>query len=164
MQGITPFLWFDGNAEEAAGFYTSVFPDARVVAVSRNTEATPGADGSVLVVVLELAGGEIMLVNGGSKPEYTDAMSLMVNCDTQDEVDHVWEGLSSGGEERPCGWLRDRFGVSWQITPRALIEMQIDPDRAKANRALEAMMTMKKLDIAELERAYRGDRAGSPQA
>lgn len=153
-QKITTFLWFDQEAEQAANFYTSVFPEARITSVSRNTESAPGETGSALVVGLELFGQEFTLLNGGPGHPFTDAISLMVTCETQEEVDRYWNKLTAGGgEEVACGWLKDKYGLSWQITPRVLMNYLSDPDREKADRVMQAMLTMKKIDIAQLEQA-----------
>jgi predicted 3-demethylubiquinone-9 3-methyltransferase (glyoxalase superfamily) len=158
MQKITPMLWFDDQAEEAAKLYTSLFDDAEILNVSRYGEAGPGEPGSVMTVEFELAGQKFVGLNGGpAHYGFTEAVSFVVNCETQEEVDKFWDALTDGGEEGPCGWLKDRFGLSWQITPTALPRLLTDPDREKANRAMNAMMGMKKLDIAELERAAAGD-------
>ena len=154
MQKITTFLWFDKEAEEAAKFYTSIFSDSRIKEVSRYGEAGPGPKGSVMVVTLELQGQEFMLLNGGPEFKFTEAISLMINCESQEEIDRFWAKLSDGGEEGPCGWLKDRYGVSWQVTPRVLLEMQRDPDRERANRVVKAMLQMGKIDIKALEDAY----------
>jgi predicted 3-demethylubiquinone-9 3-methyltransferase (glyoxalase superfamily) len=154
---ITPCLWFDTEAEEAARFYTSVFEDSRIVEVMHYGSAGPREEGMVMTVTFELAGQEFVGLNGGPDFTFNEALSLQVNCETQEEVDRFWAALSEGGSEGPCGWLKDRFGLSWQITPTALPRLLTDPDREKANRAMNAMMGMKKLDIAELERAAAGD-------
>lgn len=154
MQKITTFLWFDKEAEEAAKFYTSIFSDSRIKEVSRYGEAGPGPKGSVMVVTLELQGQEFMLLNGGPEYKFTEAISLMINCESQEEIDRFWARLTDGGEEGPCGWLKDRYGVSWQVTPRVLLEMQRDPDRERANRVVNAMLQMHKIDIKALEDAY----------
>jgi predicted 3-demethylubiquinone-9 3-methyltransferase (glyoxalase superfamily) len=158
MQKITPMLWFDDQAEDAAKLYTSLFDDAKILKVSHYGEAGPGEPGSVMTVEFELAGQKFVGLNGGpAHYGFTEAVSFVVNCETQEEVDKFWDALTHGGEEGPCGWLKDRFGLSWQITPTALPRLLTDPDREKANRAMNAMMGMKKLDIAELERAAAGD-------
>jgi predicted 3-demethylubiquinone-9 3-methyltransferase (glyoxalase superfamily) len=158
MQKITPMLWFDDQAEDAAKLYTSLFDDAKILKVSHYGEAGPGEPGSVMTVEFELAGQKFVGLNGGpAHYGFTEAVSFVVNCETQEEVDKFWDALTDGGEEGPCGWLKDRFGLSWQITPTALPRLLTDPDREKANRAMNAMMGMKKLDIAELERAAAGD-------
>ena len=157
MQKIAPCLWFDGNAEEAADFYTSVFPASRIATTLHYTDAGPGPAGKVVAVTFELEGQELMALNGGPQYHFTPAISLFVHCDSQEEVDHYWSKLLDGGEPWACGWLRDRFGVSWQIAPNVLMEMLRDPDREKASRVMAQMMKMVKLDIAPLEEAYRGE-------
>ncbi|MGF6843457.1 putative 3-demethylubiquinone-9 3-methyltransferase (glyoxalase superfamily) [Paraburkholderia youngii] len=157
MQKIAPCLWFDGNAEEAAEFYTSVFPASRIDTTLHSTDAGPGPAGEVVAVTFEIEGQEFMVLNGGPQYKFTPAISLMVHCDSQEEVDRYWSKLLDGGEPVACGWLRDRFGVSWQITPNVLLQMLRDPDRAKASRVMAQMMKMVKLDIAPLEQAYRGE-------
>jgi predicted 3-demethylubiquinone-9 3-methyltransferase (glyoxalase superfamily) len=156
MPKITPFLWFDDQAEEAAELYTSVFDDSKILSVSRYGEAGPGEPGSVMTVEFELDGQKFVGLNGGPAHQFTEAVSFVVNCETQEEVDRFWSALSEGGEEGPCGWLKDRFGLSWQIVPAALPRLLTDPDREKANRAMQAMMGMKKIEIAELERVAEG--------
>ena len=154
MQKIVPNLWFDTEAEDAASFYTSIFKDSQIVRVLHYGEAGPRQAGMVLTVTFELAGQEFTALNGGPEFKFNEAMSLLVNCESQDEVDYFWEQLSEGGELGPCGWLKDKFGVSWQIVPTALEEMLQDEDADRANRVMEAMLKMGKLDVAELERAY----------
>ncbi|AXE91775.1 VOC family protein [Paraburkholderia sp. DD10] len=156
MQKIAPCLWCDGNAEEVARFYTSVFSNSRIATTLHYTEAGPGPEGGVLAVTFEIDGQEFMAMNGGPDYPFTPAISLFVHCGSQQEIDHYWAKLGEGGAPWQCGWLRDKFGVSWQIAPDALLRMLQDPDRAKANRVMQAMMTMIKLDIATLEEAYRG--------
>jgi predicted 3-demethylubiquinone-9 3-methyltransferase (glyoxalase superfamily) len=153
MQKITPFLWFDGNAEEAMNFYTSVFKSAKVGNISRYGEAGPGAAGSVLTASFELEGLQFTALNGGPHYKFSEAISFHVACESQEEVDYFWERLGAGGQIQQCGWLKDKFGVSWQIVPTALPRLLGNPDRAKANRVVQAMLQMKKLDIAALERA-----------
>jgi predicted 3-demethylubiquinone-9 3-methyltransferase (glyoxalase superfamily) len=153
MQKITPFLWFDTEAEEAAGFYTSVFPNSRIVEVARYGSAGPGQEGTVMTVSFELDGQAFIALNGGPEFSFNEAISFQVSCGSQDEVDSFWRTLSDGGEEGPCGWLKDRFGLSWQIVPRVLTELLGDPDREKSQRVMRAMLNMKKIEIAELERA-----------
>ncbi|NLU69329.1 VOC family protein [Streptomyces sp. HNM0574] len=154
MQKIRTNMWFDDQAEEAIAFYLSVFGDGRVHHVLRNTESSPGGTGTVVAVEFELAGQQFVAINGGPYTTFNDAMSLEVPCDTQDEVDHYWNRLTEGGEEVQCGWLHDRYGVSWQIVPRRLHELLRDPDREAADRVMKAMLGMKKLDIRALEDAY----------
>ena len=156
MPRITPWLWFDTEGEEAARFYTSVFPNSRIVEVTRYGSAGPRPEGMVMTVLFELDGQRLAALNGGPEFTFNEAISLEVTCETQEEVDHYWSSLSEGGEEGPCGWLKDRFGVSWQIVPRILGELAADSDREKAQRVMAAMLKMGKLDIAELERAYAG--------
>jgi predicted 3-demethylubiquinone-9 3-methyltransferase (glyoxalase superfamily) len=155
MTKISPFLWFDDQAEQAARFYTSIFPESRIVDVSRYTEAGPGVAGSVMVVRFELDGNEFLALNGGPQHfTFNESVSFVVNCATQEAVDHYWSRLTAdGGEEGPCGWLKDRYGLSWQIVPNRLLELISDPDRGKADRAMQAMLKMTKLDIVALERA-----------
>jgi predicted 3-demethylubiquinone-9 3-methyltransferase (glyoxalase superfamily) len=153
MKPITPFLWFDTEAEEAATFYTSVFPDSRISRIERYGSAGPGLEGSVMTVDFELNGQRFIALNGGPQYTFTEAVSFAVHCETPDEVDHYWTRLADGGEEGPCGWLKDRFGLSWQVVPTRLLELLGDPDRDKAQRVMAAMMKMSKLDVAELEAA-----------
>ncbi len=154
MQKITPFLWFDDQAEEAVNFYTSVFKNSKITSVSRYGEAGPGKPGSVMTASFELAGQQFMALNGGPEYKFTPAISFYVSCEDQAEVDELWEKLSAGGEKGPCGWLTDKFGVSWQIIPTALGELLGDPDPVKAQRVMGAMLSMSKIDIAGLKRAY----------
>jgi predicted 3-demethylubiquinone-9 3-methyltransferase (glyoxalase superfamily) len=153
MGKITPFLWFDTQAEEAARFYASVFPTSTIGHISRYGEAGPGEPGSVMTVSFELEGQAFTALNGGPEFSFTEAVSFQVDCETQAEVDRYWEALSDGGEQGPCGWLKDRYGLSWQIVPTALPRLLGDPDPAKAQRVMAAMLKMGKLDIDELERA-----------
>jgi len=163
MDKITPCLWFDGNAEEAARFYTAIFPDSGIDAVNRSPGETPsGPKDMVLSVDFTLAGQSYIALNGGPEFQFNEAISLTVDCADQAEVDRYWNALlADGGEESVCGWLKDRFGVSWQVTPRRLPEMLRSPDRDAAARSLEAMLNMVKIDVATLERAYAGDAVGS---
>jgi predicted 3-demethylubiquinone-9 3-methyltransferase (glyoxalase superfamily) len=154
MQKITTFLWFDHQAEEAANFYVSVFDDARIVKVSRYPEGLPAPAGSVMTVEFQLAGQTFVAMNAGPHFKFTEAISLLVECHSQEEVDRYWEQLSAGGAESQCGWLKDKYGLSWQITPRVLLEWNSDPDPHKASRVMQAMLKMKKIDIAALQRAY----------
>jgi predicted 3-demethylubiquinone-9 3-methyltransferase (glyoxalase superfamily) len=156
MQKIVPFLWFDQNAEEAMSHYTSIFKNSKILSVSRLENAGPQRDATVIVGRIQLDGQEIMLLNGGPAFKFTEAISLYVNCETQAEVDELWEKLSAGGEKSRCGWLKDKFGVSWQIVPTALGELLGDKDPARAKRVMDAMMKMNKLDIAQLQRARDG--------
>jgi predicted 3-demethylubiquinone-9 3-methyltransferase (glyoxalase superfamily) len=158
MSKITPCLWFDGEAEEAAAFYVSLLPDSRIERIQKNLVDGPaGKAGSVLVVQFTLAGQDYMALNGGTRFEYTHAISFKIDCADQAEVDRLWDALSSsGGQVERCGWLKDRYGVSWQIVPSVLPELLGGPDRKGAERAMQAMMQMIKLDIAALKRAYEG--------
>jgi predicted 3-demethylubiquinone-9 3-methyltransferase (glyoxalase superfamily) len=154
MQKITPCLWFDTEGEEAAQFYTSVFPNSRIVEVTRYGSAGPRDEGTVMTVTFELDGQRFIALNGGPDFKFNEAISLEVDCETQDEVDSFWSALTAdGGEEGPCGWLKDRYGVSWQIVPKVLTELISDPDQEKAQRVMAAMLTMKKIEVAELEKA-----------
>jgi predicted 3-demethylubiquinone-9 3-methyltransferase (glyoxalase superfamily) len=155
-QKITTFLWFDNNAEEAMNHYVSIFKNSKIVDIVRNGEAGPGAPGTVLVGTFRIEGQDFIALNGGPQFKFTEAISLVVNCDTQEEVDSLWAKLSAGGAPGQCGWLKDKFGLSWQIVPRALPRLLKDPDPAKAGRVMQAMMQMTKIDIAALERAHRG--------
>ena len=157
MQKITPCLWFDTQAEEAAAFYTSVFPDSRIGEVSRYGSAGPRPEGMVMTVSFELAGEELIALNGGPDFTFNEAISLQVSCETQEEVDDYWARLTEGGEPGPCGWLKDRFGLSWQIIPTALPRLLADPDPQTSQRVMAAMLQMGKIDIAGLERAHRGE-------
>jgi len=154
IQKITPFLWFDSQAEEAAGFYTSIFKHSRIEAVTRYGEAGPGPKGSVMTVAFELDGQKFTALNGGPHFQFTEAISFVVHCETQQEVDEFWEKLSEGGKEVQCGWLKDKYGLSWQIVPTALIEMMKDQNAERKERVMKAMFKMKKLDIAGLNDAY----------
>ena len=153
MQRITPCLWFDTEGEDAARFYTSVFPNSRIVEISRYGSAGPRDEGTVMTVEFELDGQRFTALNGGPEFTFSEAISFQVSCETQDEVDAYWSTLSKGGEEGPCGWLKDRFGVSWQIVPKVLPELLADPDRERAQRVMAAMLKMRKIEIGELERA-----------
>jgi predicted 3-demethylubiquinone-9 3-methyltransferase (glyoxalase superfamily) len=149
LQKIVTFLWFDNQAEEAMNHYISIFPDSKVL------EASPGPDGKVMVVKFQLAGQEYMGLNGGPHFKFTEAISLFVNCEDQAEVDRIWDRLlEGGGQPSQCGWLKDRYGLSWQVIPKALGEMLGDSDREKAGRAMQAMMKMVKIDVAEMRRAF----------
>ncbi|SEO01942.1 VOC family protein [Actinacidiphila rubida] len=157
MQKITTFLWFDTQAEEAAELYTSLFDDSRIVSVQRNGEGGPGMPGSVLVVEFELAGQRYLALNGGPVHTFTEAVSLSVDCGSQEEVDTLWDRLTAdGGEPGSCGWLKDKYGLSWQIVPRRLPELLADPDQEAAQRVMGAMLGMQKIQIKELEAAYAG--------
>ncbi len=155
-QRITPFLWFDGQAEEAANFYVSIFSNSKIISASRYGDAGPGPKGSVMTIAFELDGLSFTALNGGPMFKFTEAISLVVHCQTQAEVDHYWDKLSAGGQQVQCGWLKDKFGVSWQIVPNALIELVQDKDPAKSQRVMAAMMQMKKIDIAGLKAAHAG--------
>ena len=157
MPKITPFLWFDNNAEEAANFYVSVFKNAKLLNVARCSEVGPGPKGSVMTAIFELEGQEFVALNAGPRFKFTEAISFVVNCDTQEEVDYYWERLSEGGEKSRCGWLKDKFGLSWQVTPTILGKLMADKDPAKANRVMEAMLQMDKIEIDTLQRAYEGN-------
>ncbi len=162
IQKIAPCLWFDDQAEEAARFYTGIFKNSKIVTVARYGKAGHEVHGrpagTVMTVAFELEGQAFTALNGGPVFKFNEAISFQVNCETQAEVDYYWEKLSEGGDVKAqqCGWLKDRYGVSWQVVPRALVEMITDPDSEKSGRAMEAMLRMKKLDIAELKRAYGG--------
>lgn len=154
MQKIKPFLWFDGKAEEAANLYVSLFKNSRITNISRYGEEGPGPAGSAMVVSFELDGQEFLALNGGPHFSFTPAVSFLINCETQEEVDELWEKLSEGGETNQCGWLTDKFGLSWQVVPTALGDMMSDEDEEKAGRVMHAMLQMEKIDIATLKRAY----------
>ena len=154
MQKITPFLWFNDQAEEAMNFYTAIFKNSKIGSVSRYGEGGPGQPGSVMTATFELDGQEFMALNGGPLFTFTEAISFFVNCETQAEVDELWEKLTEGGEESQCGWLKDKYGLSWQIVPSVLGELLNDPDAEKAGRVMNAMLQMKKIDIAGLRAAY----------
>jgi predicted 3-demethylubiquinone-9 3-methyltransferase (glyoxalase superfamily) len=157
MQKITPFLWFDNNAEEAMTFYTSVFRNSKIGKVTLFPEGSPGPTGTVMVGTFQIEGQEFIALNGGPAFKFTEAISFSVNCETQDEVDEYWTKLTAdGGKEVQCGWLKDKFGLSWQIVPTTLTKLLGDPDRKKAARVMQAMLEMKKIDIKGLERAYAG--------
>jgi predicted 3-demethylubiquinone-9 3-methyltransferase (glyoxalase superfamily) len=153
MQKITPFLWFDNNAEEAVNFYCSIFKNSKIVSMSRYGEAGPGPKGSVMAVTFQLEGQTFMALNGGPLFKFTEAISLFVSCETQQEVDDLWDKLTAGGEKSRCGWLKDKFGLSWQIIPTALGELLGNKDPEKSKRAMQAMLQMDKIDIAKLQRA-----------
>lgn len=154
-QKIKTFLWYDRQAEEAAKFYVSVFPNSKVLSVSRYNSAVPDKKGMVMMCKFRLAGQEFLALNGGPEPKFTESVSLLVECETQAEVDKFWNKLSAGGSEMPCGWLKDKFGLRWQITPSRLLKLVQDPNEAKASRAMQAMFSMKKIIIADIERAVR---------
>ena len=154
-QKITTFLWFDNNAEEAMKHYVSIFKNSKILSVTRYGEAGPGPAGTVMVCNFQLEGQEFTALNGGPQFKFTEAISLVVNCDSQKEVDDLWKKLSAGGATSQCGWLKDKFGLSWQITPRVLIELLQDKDPVKSQRVMRAMLQMTKIDIAAVQRAYR---------
>ncbi|HZE64465.1 MAG TPA: VOC family protein [Pyrinomonadaceae bacterium] len=161
MQKITPFLWFDNQAEEAVNFYVSIFKNSKVVNITRYNDASSKAagrpEGSVMTLEFQLEGQNFVAINAGPHFKFTEAISFVVDCGSQEEVDYFWEKLTAnGGQESQCGWLKDKYGLSWQITPRVLIEMIGDKDPQKAQRVMEAMLQMKKIDIATLKRAYEG--------
>jgi predicted 3-demethylubiquinone-9 3-methyltransferase (glyoxalase superfamily) len=156
MPKITPFLWFDTQAEEAAKFYVSIFKNSKIVSVARYGGAGPGPKGGVMTVVFQLDGQEFIGLNGGPQYNFTEAVSFSISCESQQEVDEYWGKLSAGGEEQPCGWLKDRYGLSWQVTPTALGRMLSDPDPKKSRRVVDAMFTMKKIDLGVLQQAYQG--------
>jgi predicted 3-demethylubiquinone-9 3-methyltransferase (glyoxalase superfamily) len=153
MTKLTPCLWFDTEGEAAATFYTSVFPNSRIVDIARYGSAGPRPEGTVMTVSFELDGQPFLALNGGPEFTFSEAISFQVDCKNQEEVDSFWNQLSAGGEEGPCGWLKDKFGLSWQIVPARLPELLGDPDRAKSQRVMQAMLQMKKIDIDALERA-----------
>ena len=153
MQKITPFLWFDNNAEEAMNFYASIFKNSKVGRVSRYGEAGPGPKGAVMTAEFSLEGIEFVALNGGPRFKFTEAISFVVNCETQEEVDYYWDKLSEGGEKSRCGWLKDKFGLWWQVVPTILNELMSGPDQEKSNRVMQAMLKMDKIDIEPLKRA-----------
>jgi predicted 3-demethylubiquinone-9 3-methyltransferase (glyoxalase superfamily) len=156
MQKITPFLWFDNQAEEAANFYVSIFKNSKIGTIARYGEAGPGPKGGVITVDFELDGQKFVALNGGPQFKFNEATSFVVNCETQQEVDEFWEKLSEGGEESMCGWLKDKYGLSWQVVPTILGKMIADPDLQKSKRVMEAMLKMRKIVIDDLKRAYEG--------
>jgi predicted 3-demethylubiquinone-9 3-methyltransferase (glyoxalase superfamily) len=166
-QPITPCLWFDNEAEEAARYYTGIFKNSKIGTIARYTEAGREVHGrpagSVMTVEFELNGQPFTALNGGPIFKFNEAISFQIMCRTQEELDHYWNKLTAGGDKdaQQCGWLKDKYGLSWQVVPTALVDMMKDPDKEKAGRVMEAMLQMKKLDIAELERAYEGEKAGS---
>jgi predicted 3-demethylubiquinone-9 3-methyltransferase (glyoxalase superfamily) len=156
-QKVTTFLWYDDQAEEAARFYTSLFKNSKIADVARYSEAGPGKPRTVMTVVFELAGQKFIALNGGPEFKFTEAISLMVDCDDQEEVDQLWEKLTADrGQEQSCGWLKDKYGPSWQIIPRGLLELVGGPGPEKSSRAMEAMFKMKKIDLEAIRRAYEG--------
>jgi predicted 3-demethylubiquinone-9 3-methyltransferase (glyoxalase superfamily) len=156
MPEIIPNLWFDTEAEEAAAFYVGIFPNSRVTSVTHYTEAGPREEGMVMTVEFELDGQRLVGINGGPEFTFDEAVSLMIECDDQAEIDHYWDALTAGGEEGPCGWLKDRFGLSWQVVPKGMDAMFASDDTARVARAMQAMFAMKRIDIAALERAAEG--------
>lgn len=156
MLKITPFLWFDGQAEEAANHYVSIFPNSRITSVLRTGDAGPGPKGSVLTIGFSLDGNQVTALNGGPQFKFSEAISFVVPCTTQDEIDRYWEGLSAGGSKGQCGWLKDRFGLSWQVVPTFLVDGLHDRDPMRSARMMQAMMQMSKFDIAALKKAYDG--------
>ena len=156
MQKITPFLWFNEDAEEAAKFYVSVFKNSRVNVVTRYGEAGPGPKGKAMTVTFQLEGQDFIALNGGPQFKFSEAVSFVVDCKTQQEVDTIWAKLTKGGQEAPCGWLKDKFGLSWQIVPSVLGELLGDKDPQKAGRVMDAMLKMKKIEISALKAAYKG--------
>jgi predicted 3-demethylubiquinone-9 3-methyltransferase (glyoxalase superfamily) len=156
VQKITPFLWFDGKAEEAMNFYVSIFKNSKVGSISRYGEAGPGPKGTVMSATFQLEGQEFFALNGGPHFTFSPAISFFVNCETQEEVDELWQKLSEGGEKQRCGWLKDKYGVSWQIIPSALRKLMQDKDAEKGKRVMQAMLQMEKIDIGGLQRAYNG--------
>ena len=167
MKKITPMLWFENQAEQAAEHYVAVFSkrpganrgQSRVLEISRYGEAGPGPAGSVMVVRFELEGQEFTALNGGPEYRFSEAVSFVIDCENQQEVDYFWQALTQGGEEGPCGWLKDRYGLSWQVVPREMMQFLSSPEQEKAQRAVKAMLGMKKLDVAELRRAFNGEPA-----
>lgn len=153
LQKIIPNLWFDTEAEEAASFYASIFENSRIVNVTHYTEAGPREAGMVMTVEFELEGQRFVGINGGPEFKFDEAVSFQIDCETQQDVDYYWERLSTGGEEGPCGWLKDKYGLSWQVVPSGMEELFADPDPERAKRAMQAMLKMSKLDIAALRRA-----------
>jgi predicted 3-demethylubiquinone-9 3-methyltransferase (glyoxalase superfamily) len=156
MQRITPFLWFNDQAEEAANFYVSIFKNSKVVRISRNGEGGPGPKGSVMSTTFQLDGQEFYALNGGPMFTFTPAISFFIHCETQEEIDDFWEKLSAGGKQERCGWLKDKFGVSWQVVPSILGKLLQDPDPSKSKRVMTAMLAMNKLDIKGLQQAADG--------
>ena len=159
MQKITPFLWFDDKAEEAMNFYVSIFKNSKIERVTRCGDAGPGPKGTVLTATFQLDGQEFIALNGGPHFKFTEAISLFVNCETQEEVDELWEKLSEGGKKDRCGWLKDKYGLSWQIIPKALGKMMGDPDAQKSQAVMQAMLKMNKIVIDDLQKAYDGKAA-----
>jgi predicted 3-demethylubiquinone-9 3-methyltransferase (glyoxalase superfamily) len=156
MQKITPFLWFDNNAEEAANFYVSIFKNSTVLSVSRYGDAGPGPKGTAMVAKFQIDGQEFVALNGGPRFKFTEAISFVINCDTQEEVEYFWDKLSEGGEKSRCGWVKDKFGLWWQVVPVVLGKLMSDSDPEKVKRVTEAMLRMDRIDIEPLQRAYEG--------
>jgi len=156
MQKIIPFLWFDGKAEEAANFYVSLFKNSRIVNIARYGDAGPGPKGTAMSATFELAGQRFIALNAGPQFKFSEAISFFINCETQQEVDDLWEKLSAGGQKSKCGWLKDKYGLSWQVIPTALGDMLHDKDPKKSQRVMQAMLQMDKIDIARLKQAYDG--------
>jgi predicted 3-demethylubiquinone-9 3-methyltransferase (glyoxalase superfamily) len=154
MKGITPFFWFDGKAEEAANFYVSIFKNAKIGKMNRYGDHGPGPKGTVMIATFQINGQDFIALNGGPQFKFTPAISFVVNCETQQEVDDLWEKLSAGGTKQKCGWLQDKFGISWQIVPTALPKLMSDPDRGKTGRVMQALMQMDKIDIRRLQQAF----------
>lgn len=158
MQKITPFLWFNDKAEEAINFYTSLFKDGKIISIARYPDSYPGMGGKILTAVFQIDGQELMAIDGGPMYKFTEAISLMVGCDNQAEVDYLWDNLTKdGGEEIQCGWLKDKYGLTWQIIPAILPKLLTDPDKEKSGRAMQAMLKMKKIDCAVLQQAFDGN-------
>jgi len=155
-QKITTFLWYDGNAEEAANHYISIFKNSKILEVARYGDAGPGTKWSVMIVRFQLEGQEFIALNGGPQFKFTEAISLAVTCETQEELDELWARLTAGGQESQCGWLKDKFGLSWQIVPSVVPKLMTDPDPEKSKRVMEAIFQMRKIDIARLKQAYAG--------
>jgi predicted 3-demethylubiquinone-9 3-methyltransferase (glyoxalase superfamily) len=157
IQKITPFLWFDTQAEEAAGFYISIFKNSKLETITRVGDLGPGPKGSVMTVAFQIEGQQFVALNGGPHVKFNEAISFVVNCESQAEVDELWEKLTDGGKEIECGWLKDKYGVAWQIIPTVLIEMLQDKDAERSQRAMKALFQMKKIDIARLQEAYNAE-------
>ena len=157
MQKITPFLWFDNNADEAANFYVSIFKNSKVLSVSRYGDASPGPKGTVMVAEFQIDGQEFVALNGGPRFKFTEAISFVVNCETQEEVEYFWERLSEGGEKSRCGWLKDKFGLWWQVVPTVLGKLMSDSEPEKVKRVTNAMLQMARIDIEPLQRAFEGN-------
>ena len=156
MQKLTPFLWFDNQAEEAADFYVAIFKNSKIVSIDRYGDAGPGPKGTVMIATFQIDGQEFVALNGGPRFKFTEAISFVVNCETQEEVDYFWEKLSAGGEKSRCGWLKDKFGLSWQVVPTILDKLMRAKDAVKGQRVMQAMLQMDKIDIKTLKQAYEG--------